>query len=163
MPKELWGKFKNYGGFCNTEYDRGCTILSLLIFDVTISDDDSTMQYVLKHPSTGTWGQVLKTSKVKLHGEIPEMYFLADFSHRVKIVDKHIFSRVNESKSKWCGRNKSYSTRLKKYWVFAIKKKSGERIEELIQASKVPLEHMFKIMKVLVHSGASRQEHQNNK
>ena len=104
----------------------------------------------------------MKTSKVKIHGEIPELYFLAAFSHRVKVVDKHIFSSVNESKSKWCGRNKSDSIRINKYWVCTIKKKRGETIEELIQASKVPLEHMFKIMKILVHSGASRQEHQNN-
>ena len=86
-----------------------------LIIDVTVIDNDSTMQYVLKHPSIGAWGKVLKTFKVKLHGEIPEIYFLAAFFHRVKVVDKHIFSSVNESKSKWCGRNKSDSARLKKY------------------------------------------------
>ena len=37
-----------------------------------------------------------------------------------------------------------------------MKKKRGGEIEELIQASKVPLERMFKIMKSLVQSGASR-------
>ena len=51
--------------------------------------------------------------------------------------------------------------RINKYWVCTIKKKRGETVEELIQESKVPLEHMFKIMKILVQSGASRQEHQN--
>ena len=79
----------------------------------------------------------------------------------MKVVDKHIFSSVNGSKSKWCGRNKSDSTQINKYWVCTIKKKRGEPVEELIQASKVPLEHMFKIIKILVQSGASRQEHQN--
>ena len=62
---------------------------------------------------------------------------------------------------KWCGSKKSYSTRLKKYWVCRIKKKRGETIEGLIQASKIPLEHVFKIMKILVHSGASRQTTKN--
>ena len=34
--------------------------------DIIVSDDDSTMRDVLKHPSKGAQGQVLNTSKVKL-------------------------------------------------------------------------------------------------
>ena len=37
------------------------------IIDVIVSDDDSTMQDVLKHPSKGARCQVLKSSKGKLH------------------------------------------------------------------------------------------------
>ena len=44
----------------------------LFIIDVIIRYDDSTMRAVLKHPSKGAQGQVLKSSKVKLHDEIPE-------------------------------------------------------------------------------------------
>ena len=68
------------------------------VIDIIVSDDDSTMRAVLKHASKGSRGQVLKSSKGKLHTDIPEPSFLADTSHRVKIVAKHIFSIVNESR-----------------------------------------------------------------
>ena len=71
----------------------------LLIIDIIVSDDDSTMWAVLKHPIIGVWGQVLKTSKGKLDVKIPEPSFLADPSHRIKVVAKHIFYIVNDSKA----------------------------------------------------------------
>ena len=40
------------------------------IVDVIVSDDDSTMRAVLKHPSIGVWGQVLNKSKRNLDEEI---------------------------------------------------------------------------------------------
>ena len=61
------------------------------VIDIIVSDDDSTMQAVLKHPSKGARGQVLKKSNGKLHEDIPEPSFLADPSHRVKVVYKNIF------------------------------------------------------------------------
>ena len=79
-------------------------VLYILFFivDVIASDEDSTMQAVLKHPSIGVWGQVLKTSKRKLDEEIPEPFFLADPSHCVKVVAKHIFSIVSEIRDQQC-------------------------------------------------------------
>ena len=77
------------------------------IVDVIISDDDSTMQALLKHPLIGVQGQVLKTSKGKLDEEIPEPSFLADPSHRMKVVAKHIFSIVNKNRAQRCGCTKS--------------------------------------------------------
>ena len=41
------------------------------IIDVIVSNDGSTMQAVLKHPSICVQGQVLKPSKGKLEEEIP--------------------------------------------------------------------------------------------
>ena len=73
------------------------------IVDVFVSDDDITMQAVIMHLLIGVRGQVLKTSKGKLDEEIPEPSFLADPSHRVKVVAKCIFSIVNESRSQQCG------------------------------------------------------------
>ena len=35
------------------------------IIVVIVSDNDSTMQYVLKHPSRGAQGQLMKSSKGK--------------------------------------------------------------------------------------------------
>ena len=90
-----------------------------------VSDDDSTMRAVLKHPSKGARGQVLKTSKGKIDEEIPEPSFLADPSHSVKVVAKHIFSIVNKSRPKQCWCTKADSLRLKKYWGYMIKNNSG--------------------------------------
>ena len=69
------------------------------IIDVIVSDDNSTMRAVLKHPIIGVRGQVLKTLKGKLDVQIPEPSFLADPSHRIKVVAKHIFYIVNDSKA----------------------------------------------------------------
>ena len=65
------------------------------IIDIVVGDNDSTMQAMLKHPSIGVQGQVLKSSKGKLDEEIPDQSFFADPSHHVKVVAKHIFSIVN--------------------------------------------------------------------
>ena len=61
------------------------------VIDVIVSDNDSTMRAVIKHPTIGVQFQVLKTSKGKFDEEISEPSFLADTSHRVKVVAKHIF------------------------------------------------------------------------
>ena len=42
------------------------------IFDVISSDENITMQAVLKHHLIGVRGQVLRTSKGKIDEEIPE-------------------------------------------------------------------------------------------
>ena len=113
------------------------------VIDIIVSDDDSTMRAVLKHPSKGARGQVLKSSKGKLHEDIHEPYFLADPSHRVKVVAKHIFSIVNKIRDLQCGCTKADALRLKKDWGYMIKKNRGETIEELSEASKIPLKRMF--------------------
>ena len=91
------------------------------IIDVIVSDNDSTMLAVLKHPYKGSRGQVLKSLKGKLHTEIPEPSFLADPSHCVKVVAKHIFSIVNESRDLQCGCTKVDALRIKKDWGYMIK------------------------------------------
>ena len=45
------------------------------IIDVVVSDDVSTMLAVLKHPSIGARGQVLKSSKGRLDEYIHDPYF----------------------------------------------------------------------------------------
>ena len=110
---------------------------------VIVSDDDSTMRAVLKHPSKGARGQVLKSSKGKLHEVIPEPSLLADSSHRVKVVAKHIFSIVNKSRDLRCGCTKSDALQIKKYWGYMKKNNREKTIEGLSEASKIPLGHMF--------------------
>ena len=101
------------------------------------------MRAVLKHPSKGARGQVLKSSKGKLHEDFPEPSFLAEPSHHVKVVTKHIFSIVNGSRDLRCGCTKADSLRLKKDWGYMIKKNREKTIEKLSEASKIPLEHIF--------------------
>ena len=132
------------------------------ILDVIVSDDDIIMWVVPKHPLINVWGQVMKTSKGKLDEEIPEPSFIADPSHRVKVVAKHIFFIVNESRAQQCGCTKVDTLWINKYWGYMIKNNRDKTIEELIEASKVPLEHMFNS-----HDNCSaewcfetRQEHQ---
>ena len=114
-----------------------------LIIDIIDSNNDSTIIAVLKHPSKGDRGQVLKLSKGKLDEEIPEPSLLADPSYRVKFVAKHIFSIVNEGRDQQRGCTKADSLRLNKYWGYTIKNNRKKTIEEFSEASKVPLEHMF--------------------
>ena len=92
------------------------------IIDVIVSDDESTMRAVLKHPIIGVRGQVLKALKGKLDVQIPEPSFLEDPSHRIKVVAKHIFYIVNDSKSQRCGCTRADALRLKKYWGTQLKR-----------------------------------------
>ena len=77
------------------------------IVDVIVSDNDSKMRSFLKHPLICFQVQVLTTSKGKIDEEIPEPSILADPSHRVKVVAKHIFYIINGIKAQRCGSNKT--------------------------------------------------------
>ena len=85
----------------------------------------------------------MKSSKGKLDEEIPEPSFLADPFHCVKVVAKHIFSIANKSKAQRCGYTKADALQIKKDWGYMIKKNREKTIEELSEAGKVPLKHMF--------------------
>ena len=77
------------------------------IIAVIVSDDESTMKAVLKHPYKGAQGQVMNSSKGKLDEEISEPYLLADTFHHVNVVAKHIFSIIKKSRSQQCGCTKA--------------------------------------------------------
>ena len=77
------------------------------IMDFVVRNHSSTMQAVLNHPPIGARGQDLKSSKGKLYEKIPVPSFLADPSHCVKVVAKHIFFILNDSKSHQCGCTKA--------------------------------------------------------
>ena len=99
------------------------------VIDIIVSDNDRTMRAVLKHPSKGARGQVLKSSKGKFHEDIPEPSFLADSSHRVKVVAKHIFSIVNKIRDLRCGCTKADALWLKKGWEYMIKKNREKHLK----------------------------------
>ena len=69
------------------------------IIDAIVRNNYSTVRAVLKHPSIGVRKQVLKSSKGKLDGEIPDPSSLVDPSHRVKVVAKHIFFIVKNNRA----------------------------------------------------------------
>ena len=96
------------------------------IIYIIVSNDDSTMQAVLKHSSKGARGQVLKSSKGKLHEDIPEPSFLAYPSHCVKVVAKNIFSIVKKSGDLQCGCTKSDALWLKKILGVHDKEEQGK-------------------------------------
>ena len=85
----------------------------------------------------------MKSSKGKLDEEILDPSFLADPSHIVKVVAKHIFSIVKEIRAQRCGCTKADALRIKKYWWYMIKNNREKKIEDLSEASKVSLEKIF--------------------
>ena len=91
------------------------------IIYVIVINDDSKMLAVLKHPSIGARGQVLKSYNGKLDEKISEPSFLAYPSHRVKVVAKRTFSVVNKSRDKRRGCIKADALKLKKDWGCMIK------------------------------------------
>ena len=113
------------------------------IIDIIVSDNDRTIRAVLKHPSKGAQGQVLKSSKGKLDEEIPEPSFLTYPSHNVKVVAKHIFYMVDKIRAQRCVCTKTDVLQLKTILGVHDKKEWGKIIEELNEASRFPLEHMF--------------------
>ena len=102
-PKNLEGSSKIMEASSIMEIVEDAFYNHLFIIVVVVSNDDSTMRAVFKHPSKGARGQVLKSSKGKLYDEIPDPSFLTYPSHRVKVFAKHIFSIVNESRAQQCG------------------------------------------------------------
>ena len=106
-PKNFEGISKSMEASANLKMVEDAYYNHFFIIDVIVSDDDSTMRAVLKHPSICARGQVLKTSKGKLDVQIPEPYFLEDPSHCIHVVAKHIFYIVNDSKAQRCGCTKA--------------------------------------------------------
>ena len=118
------------------------------------------MRDVLKHPPIGVRGQVMKSSKGKLDEEIPEPSFLADPSHHVKVVAKHIFSIVNKSRDQQCGCTKADYIWLNKDWGYMIKKNRKKQLKSWVKQVIFLLNTCLIVMEILVQSGASRPEHQ---
>ena len=86
-----------------------------------VSDDDSTMRALLKHPGNHKRG--------KLNPEIPEPSWLADPSRSIKVVAKYIFTLAELLNSKsTC--TKIDAVRVKKYFGYMIKTNRDRTISE---------------------------------
>ena len=113
------------------------------IVSVIVSDDDSTMKECLKHRKLKADGKQYKSDKGRLDVHIPEPLFLADPSHRVKVVAKACFLMLKKKVKERFGLTKADCLRLKVNWGYMLKKKWGKTLKELKKASNAPLEHQF--------------------
>ena len=68
-----------------------------------------------------------------------EPEILADPTHLVKTITKYFYF-LEESAVK-----KSHAERLKKYWGYFIKQQRYNNLDEMKNASKAPLNHLFNI------------------
>ena len=62
-PNNFKGSFKSMEDYAILKMVEDAFYNHFFIIDVIVSDNDRTMQAVLKHPSRGARGQVLKSSK----------------------------------------------------------------------------------------------------
>ena len=93
-PKNFEGSSKSMEASAILKMVEDAFLNRFFVIDIIVSDDDRTMRAMLKNPSKVARVQVLKSSKGKLHEDIPEPSFLADPSHCVKLVAKQIFSII---------------------------------------------------------------------
>ena len=104
----------------------------------------------------------MNSSKGKLDEEIPYPSLVEDPSHHVKIVVKHIFSIVNESKARQCGFTKADALRIKKDWGYMIKIIGG-KLKSSVKKAGFLLNTCLTIMAIVVQSGDSIKEYQKKK
>ena len=110
-------------------YDRTCAKVS--IGDI-VSDDDSTFR---KHCSSASKGGKLKEG-------VCEPKFLADPSHRTKVMVKPVFNLV--TKTKKLDEVKMIDTlRFKKYVSCYITQNRNGDFEKFVNNAKAPVEHLF--------------------
>ena len=100
-----------------------------------VSDDDSTMRAHLQYEDD--------SAKGKLPTHIPVPTFLADPSHRVKVMSSPIFKLAQgETKDpRQC--KKIDALRIKKYIGCYIYQNRNLPISEMIKKAKAPIEHLF--------------------
>ena len=99
-----------------------------------VSEDDSTMRAYLQHTDNNAKG--------KLDVTIPEPTFMADPSHRIKVMSAPIFAMV----TKVLDPNKCEmidAMRVKKYVVCCILKNNHLPLDQFHQKMRAPLEHLF--------------------
>ena len=99
-----------------------------------VSDDDSTMRALLKHHDNNTKG--------KLPPYIPQPDFLADPSHRIKVMAKPFFKMVTKTKDPTKCKMID-ALRIKKYLGCFIYKNKNLPLSEFVQKSRAPIQHLF--------------------
>ena len=99
---------------------------------VLVSDDDSTMRSHLQHSENGG----------KLDNSIPQPDFLADPSHRIKVMAAPFFKLVKDTKNPHeC--KKIDAMRVKKYIGCYIYKNRNLPLDEFVRRARAPIEHLL--------------------
>ena len=99
-----------------------------------VSDDDSTMRSLLQHKKNNDKG-LLSTN-------IPQPVFMADPSHRIKVMSKPFFKMVTTTKDP--SKCKIIDAlRIKKYLGCYIYKNRTLPLNEFVKKGRAPVEHLF--------------------
>mmetsp|Transcript_37363 Transcript_37363/g.54638 ORF Transcript_37363/g.54638 Transcript_37363/m.54638 type:complete len:456 (-) Transcript_37363:846-2213(-) len=122
-----------------------------------VADDDSSMKALVRHsyeekekenhlfplwswPCTSEGQKKTSTCMLPLH--IPEPKWLADPTHRTKVVGKRFFDLLKKGK-KFSTITKADCLRMKKYYGYFLKQNRDKSIDEMYHTSFAPLEHLF--------------------
>ena len=97
-----------------------------------VADDDSSIRAILRHPS--------KRGRGRLPKHIREPKWLADPSHRTKVVANAIFALVKKTGSICTNAD---ALRVKKYFGYMLKQARFGTIQEIIEKCKCVIEHLF--------------------
>ena len=112
-----------------------------------ISDDDKHMRAHLKHAATSNKGKLTVSNKlfylfhittltiylfiIYVHKDnIPEPQFLADPSHRIKVIGKHFYALAAKPMSQSKVKNE-HAKRMKKYWTYMINQQKETPTEDI--------------------------------
>ena len=97
-----------------------------------MTDDDSTMRSHLKNINKGG----------KLPNNILTPIFLADPSHRIKVMLKPIFAMVTDTKDP--DKCKAVdAARIKRYASYYIRQNREKPLAEFVKNARAPIEHLF--------------------
>ena len=111
--------------------------VSKLFVEAFVTDDDSSIRAILSHDKSKK-----KNGKGKLPEHIPEPKWLADPSHRTRVVARVIFALATVSnKQSECQMIDAH--RFKKYYGYMLKQCKNLTLEEISVRSKAVLYHLF--------------------
>ena len=137
---------KNYSGSSKAmEADGALSLVkeldelsdSKLFVEAFVTDDDSSIRALISH-----FDPKSRKNKGKLPDHIPEPKWLADPSHRTRVVARAIFAlvklRMKESECKNID-----AQRFKRYFAYMLKQGRDGTLEDLMFRAKAVLEHLF--------------------
>eukprot|EP00957_Ditylum_brightwellii_P210446 15364984-Ditylum_brightwellii.AAC.2 len=107
-------------------------------------EKNAELRIVWAHATTkedGRLGAKLQdTSMLPL--DVPQSKWFADPTHQTKVVTLRFFSLLKQGKGS-SSISKATCLHLKKYWRYMLKQNRGKTIEEMLEAAKAPVDHVF--------------------
>jgi len=129
-----------------------------LVINKVVADDDSSMKAVVCHSYAAKekrpdlfpgykWPRTSKGNQKNKDGgllplHIPEPGWLADPTHRTKVVAKRFFEIQKKGKG-YSTITKADCLHMKKYYGYFLKQNQNKTYEKMLAASNTPLEHLF--------------------